>query len=1309
METNLIRSFHGLLAAWAACGPLCFGAVEVAGNLLVDLDAADFKPGTEKWRQHTAGTGISGDFVAKGTPTRQTVAGAPAVVFDGDGDYFIGPITTAALHAPGAKHSVEVWVFQGNIRDQESVVSWGKRWGPDHTFAGFRYGADPDFGAISRWGESESAFATVPSPGRWHHLVYTYDGNVQSVYVDGKPDNSKIAGLLDAHDMLPIHLGAEICGDLKLEGQFTHFSGALAKVRIHSGALDAAQVKRNFDAERQGFPGTVAKPLQQSPMHRFSFNAPAGPAPDGTTVIDSIGGLCAVIRGADAEFTGSAIQLPGGSSAEKAYVDLPNGLISSRESLSIEFWETQIVAQDWCRILSIGTNQAGEITGPGGSFTGTETLTLFGNVGATQVNRFARSYGNFPNGGPDRNPVDYPDTDYGVEFHQVITYDKELKEWHWYRNGILMEVIADLEGPTTIDDVNVWLGRSEFSSDHNFLGCYNEFRIYNHTLSEEEICGNFLAGPDILNLGGEVAAMNWAPVDPGAHSFANSGGSDNWKTGANGPHPDGVGGTATFANAIAGDQEIGIETPVTLGSLNLGSRDRGGSFTLRSEKAGGIVMDSGNGIAASITQLPGSPGNLIYSPVTLRSDTEITNQSFHPLFFGGAIRGSGTFIKGGTGSVILAGSGAGHTGESKIVAGTLILGDAGNNGLLGSPRFTISDPGQLVFNFRDDITLEGAFNGNGRISHQGRGKLTLAKTGSFATDGVVEMMDGSGAFTSYGSMDGVKWLKTDSPVVLRGRSKSRIGSWVSIGSRNGGSLVIQDDATLEIDGPGHLNVGDLGTGQSVMELRSGSVLCKELFVGKNPGTSGVILQSGGEIRKTGGLLDSQLGGGIPGAWDVWGAWRMTGGTYVDEWNLQIGAHGIGVMEIDGGELTVAGFLGIGRYEEDGQPGARGVLDVKSGSVSITSGGTLLLVGEEGTGVLNIRDKGTVSCVNQMIIGAGTIKKPGDGTVNLLAGGTLVVSAIGQYNQTEAMGRLNWDGGTLKAERSNDRFLEGLDYVHVRKGGARIDSNGHDVTINQSLLAPRGSGVASIPVTRAGTGYVGAPFIEISGGAGSGATAVPELVNGSVKSITITGQGNDFLSPPAVNVLGGGSGSGLALGTPVLQANAGGGLVKMGKGTLTLGGENRYPGLTLIDQGGMRITGSVLGAVEASAGATLGGGGLINGAVRIASGSTLAPDPGGALTIRGNMTIQGKLSIDVTAAGAGCVDVGGKLDLTGAGLSVKLPAVRPVSPIVLIANYASLHGRFSGDESLPDGYSIDYHHNGLNQIALVTTDSGHDGE
>ena len=1257
----------------------------MAGSLLVDLDAADFTAGAQRWPQHSLGTGIAGDFIPKGSPTRQPVGGVAAVVFDGDGDCFVGPLTTAALHGPGAKHSVEAWVYQGNVRDQESIVSWGKRWGPNLTFAGFRYGADPDLGAVARWGSSESAFLTVPPPGLWHHLVYTYDGKIQAIYVDGKLDNSKSVGLLDAHDRMPIQLGAEICGDLKLEGRFTQYSGALAKLRIHSAALTAAAVKHNHATELPSFPALVAAPLKQSPLHRFSFNAPAGPVPDGSTLADSIGGLSAVIRGAGASFTGSALALPGGNSAVAAYVDLPNGIISARENLSIEFWQAQTAAQAWCRIVSIGNNQVGEIDGPGGTFTGGDALTLFGNVGATQINRFGRAFGSYPNGGPDREPQDYPDSDYGITFHQVITYHSGLREWHWYRNAVLMEVIPDLAGPTAIRDVNVWLGRSEFSNDNNFQGQFREFRIYNYALGESEILGNFQAGPDKLNLASPAAVFTWAPAE------SSSSGSEPWNGGANGP-----GVIATFASALIGDQEIMLDSPVTLGALHLGARGHHGSFTLRGNGTGAITMDSGSSFRSSINQLPGCAGNFIHAPVMLRSDTEIANPSASPLTFGGTILGRGSFIKSGSGPVILTGDGSGHGGPVKVVAGALILGDAATTGQLAGSRFTIINPGQLILNRSDDIELATAFSGSGEIIHQGRGKLLLGKTASFANSGRITLPHGSGTFTSEGTIDGPSIFAADTAVVLRGQSTTRVEEFFSIGLEEGGTLTLQDSAKVTVEGRGHFNIGDIGSGQSTLLMQGGSVRCKEIYIGKYEGVSAVVLQSGGDIKKF-GQFDSCVGGGSPSADGVWAAWRMTGGTYVDEWNLQIGTRGIGVMEVAGGAVDVAGFLAIGRYEDGPQQQSRGLLEVKSGSVTTSAVDHLLLVGEEGIGVLNIRSSGSIICAGRMIIGAGSIDKPGEGTVNLLTGGTLVTAGIGQMNQSAAIGRLNLDGGTLKAGRSNDSFLEELDFAYVRKGGARIDTNGFDVKINQPLLAPQGNGILTIPVTRGGSGYLGAPWIEIGG-----ATATAELVDGAIKNILITDPGNDFQSAPSVNILGGGSGSGLTLGTPVLGANASGGLIKSGSGTLTLGGANSYTGATAVTQGNLRLTGHLAGAVTVAAGATLSGQGTIAAAVEMAAASTLAPDSGGSLTVTGSVTIRGTFLLQTAGTKAGRLDVSDKLDLTDSKLVVEASAAKFTAPVHLIASYGSLRGKFTLDDSLPAGYALDYHYHGLNQIALVAT-------
>jgi len=47
-----------------------------------------------------------------------------------------------------------------------------------------------------------------------------------------------------------------------------------------------------------------------------------------------------------------------------------------------------------------------------------------------------------------------------------------------------------------IDDVNCWLGRSQFASDGGFVGTIEEFRIYDVALSASQVALSYQAGPD---------------------------------------------------------------------------------------------------------------------------------------------------------------------------------------------------------------------------------------------------------------------------------------------------------------------------------------------------------------------------------------------------------------------------------------------------------------------------------------------------------------------------------------------------------------------------------------------------------------------------------------------------------------------------------------------------------------------------------------------------------------------------------------------------------------------------------------------
>lgn len=101
-------------------------------------------------------------------------------------------------------------------------------------------------------------------------------------------------------------------------------------------------------------------------------------------------------------------------------------------------------------------------------------------------------------------------------------------------------------------------------------------------------------------------------------------------------------------------------------------------------------------------------------------------------------------------------------------------------------------------------------------------------------------------------------------------------------------------------------------------------------------------------------------------------------------------------------------------------------------------------------------------------------------------------------------------------------------------------------------APTISGaIASIPVTNGGSGYTSSPAFTVSAPdvVGGNTAVVTAVVSGGVvTSITISSGGTGYINPPTITFSGGG-GTGLILGTPVMQTVA--------NGTATL----KYAGVT----------------------------------------------------------------------------------------------------------------------------------------------------
>ena len=82
------------------------------------------------------------------------------------------------------------------------------------------------------------------SPGTWHHLVGTFDGQVLRLYVDGRLADTRTSAAPTAGRGGPFRIGAST-GNVELT-RGAHFAGLVDEVRVYDRAVSAEEVQRRF-------------------------------------------------------------------------------------------------------------------------------------------------------------------------------------------------------------------------------------------------------------------------------------------------------------------------------------------------------------------------------------------------------------------------------------------------------------------------------------------------------------------------------------------------------------------------------------------------------------------------------------------------------------------------------------------------------------------------------------------------------------------------------------------------------------------------------------------------------------------------------------------------------------------------------------------------------------------------------------------------------------------------------------------------------------------------------------------------------
>jgi autotransporter-associated beta strand protein len=253
-------------------------------------------------------------------------------------------------------------------------------------------------------------------------------------------------------------------------------------------------------------------------IYHWTFTNAPGTVAAGTTVPDQFGKFLTV-RGNGAVFSGTGLRLPGGTtgnlpaSSLAAYLDLPNGIISSLTNLTLEIWATPLSGQSLERLFSFG-----QMSGPGdglgatGEWSGTPGTPAPGNSSA--VNELGLA---LADGSGNLATENFFGVTNSVTTNLAINVSTAPATRHYYAltfqdnvgaygtAGGRITCYRDDDGnPTSfldvnfhlrnINDVNAWLGRSQYVTNEMANVEYSEVRLSNVALTPPEIYGNYLLG-----------------------------------------------------------------------------------------------------------------------------------------------------------------------------------------------------------------------------------------------------------------------------------------------------------------------------------------------------------------------------------------------------------------------------------------------------------------------------------------------------------------------------------------------------------------------------------------------------------------------------------------------------------------------------------------------------------------------------------------------------------------------------------------------------------------------------------------------
>jgi xylan 1,4-beta-xylosidase len=216
-------------------------------KLLVDFNAQFLKYGP--CNSFIQNKGKLGEHFEKiGSPVVKWIDGYKAIFLDGNSFLKLSEKAPSSLDWNSA-FTASAWVYNPEIGEGECLMVWNSRDNMlQSSYAALMYG-NSGFGAVAHGdGAVDLAYKTVPEKGKWHHIVVTFDGVLENVYVDGQLNTQQpISLFVEGADIL---IGAS--GEPS-----ENFTGYIARAQLFDKAISSKEVVQLMNETK---PKKVAKP-----------------------------------------------------------------------------------------------------------------------------------------------------------------------------------------------------------------------------------------------------------------------------------------------------------------------------------------------------------------------------------------------------------------------------------------------------------------------------------------------------------------------------------------------------------------------------------------------------------------------------------------------------------------------------------------------------------------------------------------------------------------------------------------------------------------------------------------------------------------------------------------------------------------------------------------------------------------------------------------------------------------------------------------------------------------------------------------